>query len=106
MQIEQCNQEREFQKLEWLLIQLVLLNHHFSNSLHDFFLVSKLFFAQCQGFRNEFQLGYFKKCGDYHKAWDSICNIYRHAMAMELVWPYITTVSDPCVDGYLDWAKN
>jgi hypothetical protein len=27
-------------------------------------------------------------------------------MAMELVWPYITTASDPCVDGYLDWAKN
>jgi hypothetical protein len=51
-------------------------------------------------------LGYFKKCGDYHKAWDSICNIYRHAMSMELVWPYVATISNPSVEGYLDWAAN
>ena len=63
-------------------------------------------FALCQGFLNEKQLGYFKKCSDFHKAWDSVCNIYRHAIAMELVWPYVTTVSDPCVDGYLSWAKD
>jgi hypothetical protein len=27
-------------------------------------------------------------------------------MAMELVWPYVTSVSNPSVSGYLDWAKN
>jgi hypothetical protein len=63
-------------------------------------------FAQCQGYRTESQLGYFKKCADHHKAYDSICNIYRHAMSMELVWPYVAMVSNPSVEGYLDWAKN
>ena len=53
-----------------------------------------------------YQLRYFKKCADHHKAWDSVCNIYRLAMAMELVWPYVSTVSDPSVDGYLNWAKD
>jgi hypothetical protein len=27
-------------------------------------------------------------------------------MAMELVWPYILTTSDPTVDGYINWARN
>ena len=27
-------------------------------------------------------------------------------MAMELIWPYVITVSNPSVDGYLYWAKN
>lgn len=63
-------------------------------------------FAQCQGYRTENQLGYFKKCADHHKAWDSICNIYRHAMTMELVWPYVVSTPNPCVSGYFDWVKN
>ncbi|RIB11920.1 hypothetical protein C2G38_2259732 [Gigaspora rosea] len=63
-------------------------------------------FAQCQGYRTDSQLGYFKKCADHHKAWDSVCNIYRHAMAMELVWPYVDSVSNPSVNGFLDWSKN
>jgi hypothetical protein len=33
-------------------------------------------------------------------------NIYRHAMAMELVWPYVLTTLDPTVDGYINWANN
>jgi hypothetical protein len=33
-------------------------------------------------------------------------NIYRHAMAMELVWPYVSTTSDPTVDEYINWANN
>ncbi|CAG8748246.1 11699_t:CDS:2, partial [Funneliformis caledonium] len=37
-----------------------------------------------QGYKTENQLGYFKKCADHHKAWDSVCNIYQHAMAIEL----------------------
>ena len=64
------------------------------------------YFAQCQGYRSENQLGYFKKCADHHKAWDSICNIYRHAMSMELVYPYVAIASNPSVNGYLNWAKN
>ena len=64
------------------------------------------YFAQCQGYRTENQLGYFKKCADHHKAWDSICHIYRHAMARELVWPYVISDSNPIVSGYLEWAKN
>jgi len=63
-------------------------------------------FAQCQGYHTESQLGYFKKCSDHHKAWDSICNVYRHAMSMELVWPYVATVSNPSVEGYLDWVTS
>ena len=63
-------------------------------------------FAQCQGYRTESQLGYYKKCLDHHKAWDSVCNIYHHAMAMELVWPYVATVSNPSVEGYLDWIRD
>ena len=43
------------------------------------------YFAQCQGYKTENQLGYFKKCADHHKSWDSICVIYRQAMAMELL---------------------
>ena len=27
-------------------------------------------------------------------------------MSMELVWPYVATVSNPSVEGYLDWAAN
>ncbi|CAG8819632.1 8198_t:CDS:2, partial [Gigaspora margarita] len=29
-------------------------------------------FAQCQGYRTENQLQFFKKCSDHHKSWDSI----------------------------------
>jgi len=27
-------------------------------------------------------------------------------MAMELVWPYVATVSNPSVEGYLDWIRD
>ncbi|RIB03899.1 hypothetical protein C2G38_2223810 [Gigaspora rosea] len=27
-------------------------------------------------------------------------------MAMELVWPYVVSASNPSVNGFLDWAKN
>ena len=27
-------------------------------------------------------------------------------MAMELMWPYILTTSDPTVDEYINWARN
>lgn len=63
-------------------------------------------FAQCQGYRTENQLRFFKKCSDHHKSWDSICNIYRHAMASELMWPYIILEDNPSVEGYLKWAQN
>ena len=42
-------------------------------------------FAQCQGYQTENQLQFFKKYSDHHKSWDLICNIYRHAMASELM---------------------
>jgi hypothetical protein len=64
------------------------------------------YFARCQGYHTENQLKYFKKASDHHKSWDAVCNIYRHAMAMELVWPYVSTVTEPSVDGYIDWAKG
>ncbi|RIB16612.1 hypothetical protein C2G38_2189483 [Gigaspora rosea] len=51
-------------------------------------------------------LSYFKKCIDHHKAWDSVCNIYRHSVAMELVWPYVDSNPNPTVNGYLNLAKN
>ena len=63
-------------------------------------------FALCQGYRTENQLAFFKKCADHHKSWDSICNIYRQATAMELIWPYVKSHTDPSVEGYLSWAKN
>ena len=55
---------------------------------------------------SENQLGYFKKCYDHHKSWDSICNIYRQAMSLELIWPYIKNHDNPTVEGYLAWAKQ
>jgi len=64
------------------------------------------YFAQCQGYRSESQLQFFKKCSDHHKSWDSICNIYRHAMASELIWPYVISEENPSVEGYLEWAQN
>src|SRR6266498_3292724 len=63
-------------------------------------------FAQYQGYRTENQLQFFKKCSDYHKLWDSICNIYRHAMASELMWPYIISEENPSVESYLKWAQD
>jgi hypothetical protein len=27
-------------------------------------------------------------------------------MAMKLIWPYVSTVSNPTVEGYINWAKN
>ncbi|CAG8796741.1 41266_t:CDS:2, partial [Gigaspora margarita] len=57
-------------------------------------------------YQSEKQLQYFKKCSDHHKSWDSICNIYRHAISLELVWPYIAKENNPSVEGYLNWAKN
>jgi hypothetical protein len=62
-------------------------------------------FAICQGYRTENQLTYFKKCHDHHKSWDSVCNIYRQAMSLELVWPYVKSQPNPSVEGYLVWAK-
>jgi len=64
------------------------------------------YFAQCQGYRSESQLQFFKKCSDHHKSWDSICNIYRHAMASELICPYVISKENPSVEGYLEWAQN
>jgi hypothetical protein len=64
------------------------------------------YFAQSQGYRSESQLQFFKKCSDHHKSWDSICNIYRHAMASELMWPYVIAEENPSVEGYLDWVQN
>ncbi|RIB19714.1 hypothetical protein C2G38_2181071 [Gigaspora rosea] len=63
-------------------------------------------YAICQGYRTEKQLAYFKKCADHHKSWDSICTIYRQAMAMELLWPYVKNHSTPSVEGYLAWVKE
>ncbi|RHZ57004.1 hypothetical protein Glove_395g82 [Diversispora epigaea] len=63
-------------------------------------------FAQNQGYRTENQLQFFKKCSDYHKSWDSICNIYRHAMVSELMWPYVISDENPSVEGYLKWAQG
>jgi hypothetical protein len=60
----------------------------------------------CQGYKTENQLAFFKKCSDHHKAWDSVCNIYRQAMAMELMWPYVKNHFNPSVEGYLSWTKE
>ncbi len=63
-------------------------------------------FAQYQGYRTENQLQFFKKCSNYHKSWDSICNIYRHAIASELIWPYIISKENPFIESYLKWAQD
>ncbi|RIB18176.1 hypothetical protein C2G38_2311147 [Gigaspora rosea] len=63
-------------------------------------------FAKCQGYRTENQLQFFKKCSDHHKSWDSICNIYMHAMVSELMLPYVISEENPSVEGYLKWAQN
>ncbi len=47
-----------------------------------------------------------KKCADHHKAWDSVCNIYRHVTAIELVWPYVISDFNLTVNGYLGQIKN
>lgn len=64
------------------------------------------YFAKSQGYRSEKQLGYFKKCLDHHKSWDSICKIYRQAVSSELMWPYVKDHANPTVEGYLSWAKE
>ncbi|RHZ52550.1 hypothetical protein Glove_460g24 [Diversispora epigaea] len=63
-------------------------------------------FAQTQGYRTDNQLAFFKKCADHHKSWDSICNIYRHAMAMELIWPFVLNYENPTVHEYLEWSQK
>lgn len=63
-------------------------------------------FAIRQGYRTENQLGFFKKCTDHHKSWDSICEIYRHAMTCELLWPYVVETANPSVNGYLNWVEK
>ncbi|RIB02044.1 hypothetical protein C2G38_2292881 [Gigaspora rosea] len=63
-------------------------------------------FAISQEYKTENQLSYFKKCHDHHKSWDSVCNIYRRAMAMELMWPYVKYSSNPSVEEYLVWVKG
>ncbi|KAF0559384.1 hypothetical protein F8M41_006138 [Gigaspora margarita] len=63
-------------------------------------------FAKCQGYRTDNQLQFFKKCADHHKSWDSICNIYRHAMASELMWPYVISEETPSIEGYLKWDQS
>jgi len=62
-------------------------------------------FAQCQGYKTDKQLEFFRKCGGHHKSWDSICNIYCHSMASELIWPFVENNDNPTVDDYLKWAK-
>ncbi|CAG8620373.1 7993_t:CDS:2, partial [Diversispora eburnea] len=63
-------------------------------------------FVQCQRYQNENQLQFFKKYSDHHKAWDSVCNIYKHAMASKLMWPYVISEENLFVEGYLEWAQN
>ncbi|KAF0412364.1 hypothetical protein F8M41_007935 [Gigaspora margarita] len=63
-------------------------------------------FARCQGYQTDNQLEFFQKCSDHHKLWDSICNIYRYSMALELIWPYVSSHNNPTLNGYLEWAKN
>ncbi|KAF0504095.1 hypothetical protein F8M41_019631 [Gigaspora margarita] len=58
-------------------------------------------FAKCQRYRTENQLAYFKKCANHHKSWNSICNIYRRAISIELMWPYIKNNSDLSVERYI-----
>jgi hypothetical protein len=64
-------------------------------------------FAQHQGYnRSDKQLEFFRKCGDHHKSWDSICNIYCYSMASELIWPFVENNDNPTVDSYLEWANG
>ncbi|RHZ89504.1 hypothetical protein Glove_13g300 [Diversispora epigaea] len=63
-------------------------------------------FAHCQGYRTENQLRFFKKCSDHHKSWDSVCNIYRHAMASELMWPYIISDKNPSVEAIINFRTG
>ncbi|RHZ57715.1 hypothetical protein Glove_384g34 [Diversispora epigaea] len=78
-------------------------------------------FATCQGYRTDNQLSYFKKCADHHKSWDSICNIYRQSISMELIWPLLPTEIPLLLigplgslgplgplgpQGYLAWVKK
>jgi len=64
-------------------------------------------FAQHQGYnRSDKQLEFFRKCGDHHKSWDSICNVYRYSMASELIWPFVENNDNPTVDSYLEWANG
>ena len=51
-------------------------------------------------------MDFFRRCGDFHKSWDSICNIYRHSMASELIWPYIKNEENLTVDNYLEWSRT
>ncbi|CAG8841705.1 16769_t:CDS:2, partial [Gigaspora margarita] len=37
---------------------------------------------------------------------DSICNIYRYAMSLKLVWPYIVKENNLSVEEYLTWAQS
>ncbi|RHZ86479.1 hypothetical protein Glove_50g125 [Diversispora epigaea] len=88
-------------KFPWLVLILGQL-HEEMNMLRAF--VELNWYVKC--YRTENQLAYFKKCADHHKSWDSICNIYRQAISMKLMWPYVKSHSDLSVRGYLTWVKD
>ncbi|KAF0547920.1 hypothetical protein F8M41_000269 [Gigaspora margarita] len=93
---------------KWVVVTCDGVSYHHATKLRKKFPwnIDLKHFAVCQGYRTENQLFYFKKCADHHKSWDSICNIYRQAMAMELLWPYVKSHSNPSVEEYLVWAKE
>ncbi|RHZ80675.1 hypothetical protein Glove_132g173 [Diversispora epigaea] len=93
---------------KWVAVTCDGVPYHYTIKLREKFpwLIDIKQFAIRQGYRTENQLNFFKKCGDHHKAWDSICNIYRRAMSLELLWPYVRNYSNPSVEGYLLWVKE
>ncbi|RHZ49681.1 hypothetical protein Glove_518g13 [Diversispora epigaea] len=96
-------------KFPWLILIPGAL-HEEMNMLKAFvelnWLIDIKEFAQTQGYRTDNQLAFFKKCADHHKSWDSICNIYRHAMVMELIWPFVLNYENPTVHEYLEWSQK
>ncbi|CAG8451077.1 5489_t:CDS:10, partial [Scutellospora calospora] len=93
---------------KWLLVICDEVPYHLAQKIKKDFpwAIDIKQFAIRQRYRTENQLKFFKKCADYHKSWNSICDIYRHAMTCELLWPYVVEAENPSVDDYLDWVKK
>ncbi|RIB19073.1 hypothetical protein C2G38_2182812 [Gigaspora rosea] len=104
---EEINMLKTFVELNWYnIISLKLVKINIIYNIIKSRAIDLRYFAQCQGYRTENQLSYFKKCIDHHKAWDSICNIYRHLVAMELVLPYVDSNPNLTIFLYLQAIIN
>lgn len=66
-------------------------------------------FGKEMGYKSERAAAFFKSAGDHHKSWYNLC-IYRDALALELLRPYVNNCLEkqlePTVDGFFTWKEQ